>query len=79
MAEYMDPAMDAMEDAAGTAEEEAAEFLKKSRGQQFFFVNKRFIKSSFLNHSICKAFEGLIREKYHPGYFLQIQISNQLS
>ena len=50
------------------------EFLKKSRGQQFFFVNKRFIKSSFLHHSICKAFEGLIREKYHPGYFLQIQI-----
>ncbi len=50
------------------------EFLKKSRGQQFFFVNKRFIKSSFFHHSICKAFEGLIREKYHPGYFLQIQI-----
>ena len=50
------------------------EFLKKSRGQQFFFVNKRFIKSSFFYHSICKAFEGLIREKYHPGYFLQIQI-----
>ena len=50
------------------------EFAKKSRGQQFFFVNRRFIKSPFLHHSICSAFEGLIRDRFHPGYFLHIQI-----
>tara|TARA_A100001015_G_scaffold111775_1_gene124155 strand:+ start:1621 stop:3411 length:1791 start_codon:yes stop_codon:yes gene_type:complete len=50
------------------------EFAKKSRGQQFFFVNRRFIKSPFLHHAICNAFEGLIRDQYHPGYFLHIQI-----
>ncbi len=50
------------------------EFAKKSRGQQFFFVNRRFIKSPFLHHAVCNAFEGLIRDRYHPGYFLHIQI-----
>jgi DNA mismatch repair protein MutL len=50
------------------------EFAKKSRGQQFFFVNRRFIKSPFLHHAICCAFECLIRDRYHPGYFLHIQI-----
>ena len=50
------------------------EYAKKSRGQQFFFVNRRFIKSPFLHHAICNAFEGLIRDRYHPGYFLHIQI-----
>ena len=50
------------------------EFAKKSRGQQFFFVNKRFIKSPFLNHAVTSAFEGLLRDKYHPGYFIYIQV-----
>ena len=50
------------------------EFAKKSRGQQFFFVNRRFIKSPFLHHAICGAFKGLIKDRYHPGYFLHIQI-----
>ena len=50
------------------------EFAKKSRGQQFFFVNRRFIKSPFLHHAICCAFQGLIKDRYHPGYFLHIQI-----
>ena len=50
------------------------EFARKSRGQQFFFVNKRFIKSPFLNHAVSSAFEGLLRDQYHPGYFIYIQI-----
>jgi DNA mismatch repair protein MutL len=50
------------------------EFAKKSRGQQFFFVNKRFIKSPFLNHAVSSAFEGLLRDQFHPGYFFSIQI-----
>ncbi len=50
------------------------EFAKKSRSQQFFFVNHRFIKSPFLHHAVSSAFEGLLRDKFHPGYFIYIQI-----
>jgi DNA mismatch repair protein MutL len=50
------------------------EFAKKSRGHQFFFVNRRFIKSPFLNHAVSSAFEGLLRNQFHPGYFIYIQI-----
>jgi len=50
------------------------EFAKKSRGQQFFFVNKRFIKSPFLNHAVSSAFQSLLRDQFHPGYFIYIQI-----
>ena len=50
------------------------DFAKKTRGQQFFFVNNRFIKSPFLHHSIIKAFEGLLKPGYHPGYFLYLNV-----
>ncbi len=50
------------------------EFAKKSRGQQFFFVNKRFIKSPFLNHAVSSAFHGLLRDQFYPGYFIYMQI-----
>lgn len=51
------------------------DFSKKSRGQQFFFVNNRFIKSSFLHHSIVSAFEGLLSDGYHPGYFIYLKVN----
>ena len=50
------------------------EIAKKTRGEQFFFVNKRFIKSLFLNNAINKAYEGLIAEKTFPFYCLFIDI-----
>ena len=50
------------------------EFSKKTRGQQFFFVNNRFIKSPFLHHAVNNAFEGLLRSGYHPGYFLYLSL-----
>ncbi len=50
------------------------DFSKKSRGQQFFFVNNRFIKSSFLHHAVSSAFEGLLKPGYHPGYFLYLTV-----
>ena len=49
-------------------------FSKKSRGQQFIFVNNRFIKSPFLHHAISSAYLGLLRDGYHPGYFLFLQV-----
>ena len=50
------------------------EFAKKSRGEQFFFVNDRFIKSSYLHHAVMAAFEGLIKPDHIPGYFIYLQV-----
>jgi len=50
------------------------EFAKKSRGGQFFFVNDRFIKSPYLHHAVLAAFEGLIKQGTHPGYFLYLEV-----
>ncbi len=50
------------------------EYGKKSRGDQFFFVNNRFIKSNYLHHSVVSAFEGLIKDSTHPGYFLFLEV-----
>ncbi|MDT7829973.1 DNA mismatch repair endonuclease MutL [Pricia sp. S334] len=50
------------------------EFAKKSRGEQFFFVNHRFIKSPYLHHAIVAAFEGLIKSDTYPGYFLYLEV-----
>lgn len=50
------------------------EFSKKKRGEQFFFVNDRFIKSSYLNHAVVSAFEGLLEHGYHPSYFLYLTV-----
>ena len=50
------------------------QFAKKSRTEQFFFVNNRFIKSPYLNHAINAAFEGLIKDGNHPIYFLNLTV-----
>lgn len=50
------------------------EFAKKSRGEQFFFVNNRFIKSAYLHHAVVAAFEGLIKSDTYPGYFLYLDV-----
>lgn len=50
------------------------EFAKKSRGEQFFFVNNRFIKSAYLNHAVVASFEGLLKDRNYPSYFLYLQV-----
>ncbi len=50
------------------------EFAKKSRGEQFFFVNDRFIKSPYLNHAVNSAFEGVLPPKTHPSYYLYLEL-----
>lgn len=50
------------------------EYAKKTRGEQFFFANNRFIKNSYLNHAVMSSFEGLIPEGSHPFYVLFIEI-----
>ncbi|WP_026778077.1 DNA mismatch repair endonuclease MutL [Polaribacter sp. Hel_I_88] len=50
------------------------EFSKRKRGEQFFFVNDRFIKSSYLNHAVANAFDGLLEHGSHPSYFLYLEV-----
>ena len=50
------------------------EFAKKNRGEQFFFVNDRFIKSGYLHHAIMAAYEGLLKDGCQPSYFLYLHV-----
>ena len=50
------------------------EFAKKNRSEQFFLVNDRFIKSSFLHHAVMSAYDGLLKDGNQPSYFLYLQV-----
>ncbi|AYN05096.1 DNA mismatch repair endonuclease MutL [Flavobacterium sp. 140616W15] len=50
------------------------EFAKKSRGEQFFFVNDRFIKSSYLHHAVMAAYDGILKDGAQPSYFLYLSV-----
>ena len=47
---------------------------KKTRSDQYFFVNRRFIKSAYLHHAISNAFDGLITKEGFPSYILYIDV-----
>ena len=50
------------------------ETAKKTRGDQYFFVNNRFIKSAYLNHAVMNAFADMIPKDAFPMYTLFIDI-----
>ena len=50
------------------------EFAKKTRGEQYFIANKRFIKHHYLHHAIQDSFSGLINDKCYPFYVLNLTI-----
>lgn len=50
------------------------EFARAKGCEQFLFVNRRFIKSSYLSSAVFSAFQGLIPERHYPGYFLYFDI-----
>ncbi len=50
------------------------EFAKRTRGEQFFFLNKRFIKSGYLHHAVQAAFEQLLPPDSHATYFLFLDV-----
>ncbi len=50
------------------------EFARKTAGEQFFFANKRFIRSPFLKHAVDSAFEGMIQKDMRPGFFLFLSV-----
>ena len=50
------------------------ESAKKTRGEQYFFVNNRFIKNNYLNHAVSNAYEGLMSGDMQPFYVLFLEI-----
>ena len=50
------------------------EFARKTRGEQFFFVNNRFIRDAYLNHAVLSAFQELLPDETFPLYILYIDI-----
>lgn len=50
------------------------ETARKTRGDQYFFVNNRFIRSAYLNHAVSNAFEDLVPKDSYPGYILFIEL-----
>ena len=50
------------------------ESARKTRGEQFFFINNRFIKNPYLNHAVTSAFQDLISSDHHPVYYIRFDI-----
>jgi DNA mismatch repair protein MutL len=50
------------------------EAAKKTRGDQFIFVNNRFIRSAYLNHAVTTAFDNLLQKDSYPTYILFIDL-----
>lgn len=50
------------------------EYARKTRGEQFFFVNKRFIRNPYLHHAVDTAYKELIPDDSHPVYFIYLEV-----
>lgn len=50
------------------------EFAKKTRGEQYIFVNQRFIKSPYINHAITSAYAEILPQKTYPFYVLILEL-----
>jgi DNA mismatch repair protein MutL len=53
------------------------EFARKTRGEQYFFANNRFIRHPYLHHSVENAYQELIPAGSFPVYFLYIEVDPQ--
>jgi DNA mismatch repair protein MutL len=51
------------------------EFARKTRGEQFFFVNNRFIRSTYLNHAVIVAYDELVADRSFPAFFIFIEVN----
>ncbi|MBW6460961.1 MAG: DNA mismatch repair endonuclease MutL [Bacteroidales bacterium] len=49
------------------------EFARKTKGEQYFFVNGRYIRHPYLHHSVEKAYRELIPHDTVPSYFIYIE------
>lgn len=53
------------------------EFAKRTKGEQYFFVNNRFIRSPYLNHAVNRAYMDYIESKHYPLYVLFLTIDSE--
>ncbi len=51
---------------------------RKSYGEQYFFVNDRFMKHPFFHKAVTEAYKGLIADDEIPSYFLYFKIDTRL-
>jgi len=54
------------------------EAARKTRGEQYLFVNGRYIKSSYLNHAVDQAYQNLIPNDAYPTYFLYLELDPRI-
>jgi DNA mismatch repair protein MutL len=54
------------------------ETAKKTRGDQYFFVNNRFIKSAYLNHAVTNAYQEMVATDSFPMYVLFIDLDPEV-
>ncbi|HXC06766.1 MAG TPA: DNA mismatch repair endonuclease MutL, partial [Bacteroidia bacterium] len=50
------------------------EFAKRTRGEQFFFVNRRFIRNAYLHHAVQSAYSELLPKETFPSYFIFLEV-----
>jgi len=50
------------------------EYAKKTRGEQYLFVNDRFIRNNFLHHAIASAYRDLVGNQAYPAYFIYLDL-----
>lgn len=51
-----------------------AELCKKTKNQQYFFVNGRFMKNNYFANAIERAYSNLIVEKTYPIFFIELEV-----
>ncbi len=50
------------------------EFAKKKFGEQFFFVNNRYMRNPYLHKAVMNAFSQLLQPETIPAYFIFINL-----
>ncbi|HTA26663.1 MAG TPA: DNA mismatch repair endonuclease MutL, partial [Bacteroidia bacterium] len=50
------------------------EYARKTRGEQYFFVNHRYIKNNYLHHALQSAYTELLAKESYPSYFVFFEI-----
>lgn len=51
-----------------------SDYFRKSRGEQYLFVNERFIKHPMLSAAIERAYASMIPDRSYPSYFIKLKV-----
>jgi DNA mismatch repair protein MutL len=53
-------------------------FLRKSKGEQFLFINKRYVVSKTINHAVFKAYDHLLEKGEYPFFVLFLDLDPKM-